>query len=114
MTNINHYFPAWRFHPTLAPKGRLFNTQEELDREGEGWVDSPAKFDLPPPPAEVPVAPPASSERSFSAKEVKKMNKPALYDLAKNPPYSLGVPENVDDITKKELLALILPSLPEK
>ena len=34
---------CFRYHPTLAPKGRRFWT-DELPDEAEGWVDTPAKF----------------------------------------------------------------------
>ena len=133
MTNINQYFPSCRYHKTLAPKGRMFNTQAEIDEAGEGWEDSPAAFGLvthppeqvpgvpqpsvassPPPSTEPPaeaVPPPASM-----AKEVKKMNKPELYDLAVSF-YGTGeeVPADIEAITKKDLLALVLSkSLPKE
>lgn len=39
-------FPCWRYHAT-APAGQVFNTQDELDAAGKGWVDSPAKLGEP-------------------------------------------------------------------
>lgn len=34
-------FPTFRYHPEHAPKGKLFQTPEELP---EGWFDTPADF----------------------------------------------------------------------
>ena len=128
------YFPSCRYHKTLARQGRMFNTQEELDQAGPGWVDTPAAFGLvthppeqvpgaPPPIAEVPVTPPeevpvTEEERAdipITAKEVKLMNKPELFELAVNF-YGTGeeVPADIEAITKKELLALVLSSLPKE
>lgn len=37
--------PAWVYHPTEAPKGKIVS-KVEADRlcNGEGWYDTPAKF----------------------------------------------------------------------
>lgn len=35
-------FPTWRHHATLEP--RIFNTLEELEAAGPGWLDSPDRF----------------------------------------------------------------------
>ena len=34
----------WRYHPTLAPQGRLFQTAAEIAALDAAWVDTPAKF----------------------------------------------------------------------
>lgn len=37
---INVRAPAWRFHATLCPKGRIVQFDAELDKlDAEGWVD---------------------------------------------------------------------------
>ncbi len=37
-------WPAFYYHPVHARAGYLFNSQEELEAAGPGWVDSPAVF----------------------------------------------------------------------
>jgi len=124
-------FPAFYFHPVHARAGYLFNTQAELDSAGEGWVDTPAAFGVvthPPekipgaPPLPVAVSSPPSTEAdakavatSPSVQEVKLMNKPELYALAVDLP-GIGeeVPADIESITKKELLTLVLSSLPKE
>lgn len=39
-----HHAPSFRYHPTDAPAGKLFQTHDELDALGPEWVDTPAKF----------------------------------------------------------------------
>lgn len=36
--------PSFRYHPTIAPEGKLFETHEELDALPKSWVETPAKF----------------------------------------------------------------------
>jgi len=121
-------FPAFRYHAKLAPQGYLFKSQAELDSAGPGWVDSPAKFGVVThPPVQVPGTPavPAvenaenaendkttHSKLSLSAKTAQRMNKPELYGLARR--LGLEVPEDIETITRKELLALVLPYLSEE
>ncbi len=60
-------WPAFRYHKTLARKGRLFNSPEELEAAGPGWVDSPAVFGLVTHPPEEPpewMKPPTKSRLS--------------------------------------------------
>lgn len=52
--------PSFRYHPTEAPAGKLFQTHDELDALDASWVDTPAAFALPPsaevePPAADPI-----------------------------------------------------------
>jgi hypothetical protein len=37
-------FPKYLYHHKHAPDGRVFNTPEETQALGPGWVDSPTKF----------------------------------------------------------------------
>jgi hypothetical protein len=37
-------YPTYRYHPTLAPNGRKFTDQAELDALSDEWVDTPTKF----------------------------------------------------------------------
>ena len=39
--------PSFRYHPTEAPSGKLFQTHAELDALDPAWVDTPAKFTTP-------------------------------------------------------------------
>ena len=124
-------FPAFYFHPVHARAGYLFKTQAELDSAGEGWVDTPAAFGVVThPPEKIPGAPPPlgvvetptatetqakAVATSPSVQEVKLMNKPELYALAVDLP-GIGeeVPADIESITKKELLTLVLSSLPKE
>lgn len=40
-------YPVWRFHKGLLPDGKIVYSEQEDHALGLGWVDSPAKFDLP-------------------------------------------------------------------
>lgn len=48
-------FPTWRYHRTK--EAVIVNSPEELKSLGEGWEDTPAKFELPQLPDPVPVEP---------------------------------------------------------
>lgn len=37
-------YPCFLYHPTKAPDGKLFNSEEEVNVLGPKWVDSPTKF----------------------------------------------------------------------
>lgn len=37
-------FPVILYHPTKAPKGKTFNSEEEIKVLGPKWVDSPNKL----------------------------------------------------------------------
>lgn len=37
-------YPAIRYHPIEAPKGRLVETEDEDAELGKGWVKTPADF----------------------------------------------------------------------
>jgi len=39
-------FPTWRYHAEHEP--RIFETFEELEEAGEGWVESPALIGVEP------------------------------------------------------------------
>lgn len=42
MADEKNRFPCWMYHKKHG--ARLFNTKEELEEAGSGWVDSPAKI----------------------------------------------------------------------
>lgn len=39
------YVRKCMYHKTLAPIGRIFESPEEENEMGDGWVDTPAKFE---------------------------------------------------------------------
>jgi len=45
MKIVLEHFPTWRYHKKHG--ARLFQTQEEYDKAGAGWVDSPDKLNMP-------------------------------------------------------------------
>lgn len=109
-------FPVWRYHQTKG--GKIFHSQAELDAAGEGWVDSPAKFEKPgvvtteqahgqppKPSGDEQKAPEDEKKDHPTEREIRVMNKQQLYDLAKslNP---AAVPA-FEDCTKNSLKEII-------
>lgn len=39
-------FPKWQYHKELCPDGKIIRSNEEFEKLGKGWVDSPALFDV--------------------------------------------------------------------
>ena len=115
-------FPVWHYHRTKG--GKIFYSQAELEAAGEGWEDSPAKFEKPgvvtteqahgqpsKPSGDEQKAPEDEKKDQPTAQEIRMMNKQQLYDLAKslNP---AAVPA-FEECTKYSLKAIIFAANPD-
>lgn len=43
---MSHVFPKWLYHKVLKPEGFICRSDAEFAGLGDGWVDSPAKFEV--------------------------------------------------------------------
>ena len=44
MSYVKIEYPKWVYHQEKAPKGIIVKNEKEKLELGEGWVDTPAKF----------------------------------------------------------------------
>ncbi len=42
----NAVYPSWRYHQEKCPEGCIIQSAEQEAALGEGWVDTPAKFEV--------------------------------------------------------------------
>lgn len=68
-------FPRWRFHKHHKPEGKIVHSQEENERLGHGWVDSPKHFE-PEEPATADVNSEAGKMPIISGEELAELTKP--------------------------------------